>query len=252
MIAGYDGWLLCLLIVAGIGAGFINTVAGGGSLRTLPALMLLGLPANMANASNRLCIVAQSMSGAYGFYREGKLEPRSVGPILLPTAAGAGLGSLLASRAPNEILRPVLLGTLVLVALLMAFVPRALADDHEQRQPVGARAAMGLFAAGLYGGFIQAGVGFVLLSVIGGVLRYDLVRANALKLACTIVFGVVALAIFVAAGQVVWFPAAVLAAATVVGSQLGVRFALKADGRTIRRIVLVCVVLSVVAIVLRG
>ena len=96
-----------------------------------------------------------------------------------------------------------------------------------------------------------AGVGFVLLAVLGGVLRYDILRANALKLVCTLVFGVVALGVFVWAGQVDWLPAAVLAVATVIGSQLGVRFALDIDKRVLKRIVLVCVVVSCVVAFLR-
>lgn len=124
-----------------------------------------------------------------------------------------------------------------------------LADEDEEpgRPWKDPRALLGLFGAGLYGGFVQAGVGFVLLAVLGGVLRYDAVRANALKLVCTLLFGTVALGIFVYAGQVVWVPAVVLAVGTVIGSQLGVRFAVKANPKVIRAIIFVCVVATCVA-----
>ncbi len=242
---------LGLVAVAGIAAGFVNTMAGGGSLLTLPALMLLGLPADVANGTNRLSVVTQSVSGVWLFRRSGKIELKRAGGVLLPTLVGSAVGALVASRVPAAVLEPVLLGTLVTVALLTAFAPNAVAPEGEQPRPVGWRGGLGLFGAGLYGGFIQAGVGFVLLGVLGGLLRYDLVRANALKLVCTAIFGVVALGIFVAAGQVSWVPAVVLAVATVVGSQLGVRFALEVEAKVLRRVVLVAVIASCVAALFR-
>ncbi|HHH31198.1 MAG TPA: sulfite exporter TauE/SafE family protein [Polyangiaceae bacterium] len=226
-------------------------MAGGGSLLTLPALILIGLPADVANGTNRLSIVTQSASGVWLFHRSGKLRWGSVGGVVLPTLLGSAIGALVASRVAAAVLEPVLLATLVTVALLTAFAPNIVAPEGEEARSVGWRGGLGLFGAGLYGGFIQAGVGFVLLGVLGGLLRYDLVRANALKLVCTAIFGVVALGIFVSAGQVSWIPAVVLAAATVVGSQLGVRFALEVETRVLRRIVLVAVLASCVAALFR-
>src|SRR5690606_10045595 len=109
-----------------------------------------------------------------------------------------------------------------------------------------------LLAAGFYGGFAQAGVGFLLLAALGGALGYDLVRANALKLACTLVFGVVALAVFVVAGQVEWLPGVLLAACTALGSQLGVRFAIDVRQDVLRWIVLACVIATCAAALVKG
>lgn len=243
-----------VLVVAGVAAGFINTVAGGGSLMTLPALMLLGLPAGVANGSNRLAVVAQSISGVVAYRRAGKLDDARVLPVIAPTVVGAACGAGVAAYSPDWLLEPVLLGTLVVMALVLLLRPKIGAPDEDE-EPLTFRerpwAIAGLFGAGLYGGFIQAGVGFVLLAVLAGMLRMDLVRANALKLVCTLTFGVVALGIFVFADQVAWVEASVLAVATVVGSQLGVRFAVKASAKMLRAIVFVTVVASVIAIVLR-
>jgi hypothetical protein len=244
--------ILALLVLAGVVAGFINTMAGGGSLLTLPALMLFGLPADVANGTNRLSVLSQSLSGALLFHKENKVERGALWRVLAPTASGSLLGALVASRVPPEVLEPVLLATMVAIALAIAFRPAwVTAKEDEEPRPVDARAFLGLFAAGLYGGFIQAGVGFVLLSVLGGLLRYDLVRANALKLVCTTVFGVVALGVFVLADQVRWVPGAVLAVATVIGSQIGVRYALKVAPRVLRRILLACVIAFCAAVVFR-
>jgi len=243
------------LAVAGISAGFLNTMAGGGSLLTLPALMLLGLPADQANATNRLSVLSQSLSGVWAFHRGGRLDVSAIAPILVPTMTAALAGSLVAAQVPAAILRYVLLGTMVAMAALMVLRPQAVTATEDegprwdQRRLAG---WAGLFGAGLYGGFVQAGVGFLLLGVLGGVLRYDLVRANALKLVCTGVFGAVALAVFAVAGQVVWLPAALLAGYTVIGSQLGVRFALHVRAVVIRWIIFAAVVATCAAALLKG
>jgi hypothetical protein len=241
------------LLAAGVAAGFVNTMAGGGSLLTLPALMLLGLPANVANGTNRLAIVTQSLSGVISFHREGKLHTAAVLPVAAPTIVGALAGAGVAAIAPAEILKPVLLGTMIVMALLMVVRSQAIvpAEDEEPRSAWRHPASLlGLFAAGLYGGFVQAGVGFVLLAVLGGLLRYDVVRANALKLVCTLLFSVPALAIFAIADQVEWIPAAILAVGTVIGSQLGVRFAVKARSRAVHGIIFVAVVATCVGALL--
>ena len=241
--------------VAGIAAGFLNTMAGGGSMLTLPALMLLGLPADLANGTNRLSIVSQSLSGVWGFRRAGKLDEAAILPILVPTIVGTLAGSIAASVVPVELLKYALLGTMVAMALVMLVWPDVVGTSEGGeplnlwRSPAG---LIGMFGAGLYAGFVQAGVGFVLIAVIGGVLRYDIVATNALKLVCTLVFGVVALGVFAVADQVVWLPAVLLAVYTVIGSQLGVRFALHVPGTVIRWIIFVAVVASCVGAYLKA
>jgi hypothetical protein len=250
-----DEWIgmHAALFAAGLGAGFLNVMAGGGSLLTLPVLMLLGLPADVANGTNRLSIVSQSLSGMLGYHRGRALDHRSILRVLVPTSLGSLGGALLASRVPVRALELVLLGAMVATALLVALVPRLFAAqrDSEPRWDRRAASFLGLFGAGLYGGFVQAGVGFLLLGVLGGVIRYDMVRANALKLVCTLVFGAVALVVFTGAGQVDWLLAGLLAGYTVIGSLLGVRFALRVDHRVLRWILFVAVLASCVAAYLR-
>lgn len=240
-------WLtFSLLIASGVLAGFINTLAGGGSLLTLPALMLLGMPADMANGTNRVAVLLQSLEGMRGFHGHGKLARAAIVPILVPTLAGSLVGALVASYLPTSLLEPVLLTTLMVMAVIMVFRPGVVAPDPEEQPrsleqtPVGYR---WLFAAGLYGGFIQAGVGFVLITAIAGVLRYDLVRANALKLTCTAVFGAMSLIVFASRGQVLWLPGLVLASGTVLGVWLSVRVAVRISQRLLRWLLLVMVLL---------
>ncbi len=249
-----DSLKLAVLVMAGIVAGFVNTFAGGGSMLTLPALMLLGLPADVANGSNRLAVVSQTLAGLRGFRRAGKLDPTSVLPIVAPTVLGAAIGAWVAIEAlPRNWVKPVLLGAMLTMALVMLLAPRTLAPPEGElrnlrQEPL---AVVGLFLAGVYGGFVQAGVGFVLLAVLGGLLRYDLVRANALKLATVLVFGSVALVLFVRAGQVDWQAATLLALSTVLGAQLGVRFALRVRPEVLRYVVFAGVLASSLGAFLR-
>jgi uncharacterized membrane protein YfcA len=250
-----DAILHIALAGAGIGAGFINTIAGGGSMLTLPALMLLGLPANLANGTNRLSIISQSVSGAWAFHRSGRLDTSGIARVVVPTVVGSAIGAAVASQVPEAILKYVLLGTMMTMALVLAVHPRAVTapEGSEPRFAERRLAAFGgLFVAGLYAGFVQAGVGFVLLSVLGGIIGYDVVRANALKLVCTLIFGIVATGVFVAADQVVWDFGLLLAGYTVIGSQLGVRFALKVRQDVIRWIIFVAVVATCVAALVKG
>lgn len=248
------GWPLLILLLAGLGAGFINTMAGGGSMLTLPALMLLGMPADLANGSNRLAVISQSLAGVASFRRAGKLDTGNIAPILLPTILGALVGAWLAAIVPTKYLEPALLGTMLIMATIIVLRPSVMDPDEDElpgnlwRSPKG---LLGLLFAGVYAGFVQAGVGFVLLTVLSGVLRYDLVRANALKLVCTLVFGVVACGVFAWYGQIAWVPGLVLAVAAVIGSLLGVRFALDVDKKVLRWIVFVMIVAMIVAVFLR-
>jgi uncharacterized membrane protein YfcA len=244
---------LAILAAAGVLATVVNVIAGGGGMIVMPALMALGLPADVANGTYRLGVVTQSLSGTAALRRHGKLETDSIVPILIPTIAGAVIGALLATWIPRETLKPVMLTTMIVMAALIAFRKRTLVPpEGPPLSPKDApRSLIGLFVSGLYAGFIQAGVGFLLLGVLVGTLRYDLIHANALKLVVTLAFGVVALAIFAWAGLVSWTPAAVLAVASIFGARLGVRVMLRVPADALRWFVFLCVVATCIVAWLR-
>ncbi len=237
---------LAILAVAGVLATVINVMAGGGGMIVLPALMALGLPADVANGTYRLGVVTQSVAGTAAFHRHGKLDSASIVPILIPTILGAVCGALLATWIPRELLKPIMLVTMIAMAALIVFRKQTLIPgDGAPLTPRDLpRSNVGLFLAGVYGGFIQAGVGFLLLGVLVGTLRHDLITANALKLVVTLAFGTVSLGIFVWAGMVSWTPAVILAASSIVGARLGVRLVMKVPATGLRWFVFVCVVLT--------
>jgi len=238
-----------LLVASGIAAGFVNTMAGGGSVFTVPALMLLGMPADVANGTNRIGVLMQSVAGVRGFRKYGKLDQSALLPIPLPTVTGSLLGSLVASYLPPDILKPVLLGTMLAMTLLVVLRPSTFPTTAEQPFAISDKPAANvwLFVAGVYGGFVQAGVGFILLTALAGVLRYDLVRANAMKMVCSLAFTLVALAIFLYFDQVRWMPGLILAAGNMLGTWITVRFAVKAKQSTIKWFLFVMTLCSCIA-----
>ena len=180
---------------------------------SVPALMMMGMPADHANGSNRLSVALLSLAGIKGFDQEGRLERDALLPMMIPTVIGGLSGALLSAWMDPGFLKPALLGAMIAMALAMLIFPDAVSPAEGvqaslRERPVG---ALMLFGAAFYGGFAQAGVGFLLIGAFAIGLRYDLLRANALKLVCTAVFGAVSLAVFTLAGDVDWIPAMILA-----------------------------------------
>lgn len=226
-----------LLMVTGFLAGIINTLAGGGSNLTLPALMVMGMPAEVANATNRVGVLLQNLVGVRGFKKHGKLETDDTVPILIPSIIGGLLGAAAAAYAPSVWIKPLLLGTMLAMALVMLIRPSVVAPEPGTpcRKVKNTPASWwGLGLAGFYGGFVQAGVGFVLLAALAGTLRYDLVRANALKMLCTLVFTLASVILFAAEGLILWLPGLILALGTMFGAHIAVKMAIKAKPETLK------------------
>jgi uncharacterized membrane protein YfcA len=174
--------------------------------------------------------------------------------VLLPALAGSLAGAWLAARVPAEVLKPILLATLVLIAGTLAWSPDALLvrGDAVPLDPRARPIAIpGLFLIGLYAGFVQVGVGIFLLLFLGSVLRYDLVLGNALKSLLVAAVTVAALAVFVVERQVWWLPGVLMSVAMVAGARLGVHVALTHGHDAIRKVLFVAVLASCVAAALR-
>lgn len=226
--AGASYWLL--LLITGLLAGVINTLAGGGSNLTIPALMVMGMPADVANATNRVGVFFQTLVAAIGFRRIGKLARADSVDVVVPTLIGSVIGAVLAVILPLWLLKPLLLSTMIAVALIILLRPSVISpspDELTYRVADKPQSFWLLLLAGVYGGFVQAGVGFILILTIAGVLRFDLVRTNALKVVATLAFTSLSLLVFVAFDLVVWMPGLVLACGTMVGAWLAVKLSLK-------------------------
>ena len=235
-----------LLIIAGFVAGFVNTLAGSGSAVTLPALIFLGLPAGVANGTNRVAILLQNVAAVASFRRDRVLDTRGSLWLALPAVLGSLIGAQISLGLDEELLRRVV-GAVMLVMLLVILLRPERWLQGTLRQMNGRPALKHLllfFAIGMYGGFIQVGVGiFLLVGLVLG-LGYDLVRANAVKVAVVLALTLVALAVFVANARVVWREGIVLAIGSTAGAWVGARFAVEGGAVWVRRLLIAILLFS--------
>jgi uncharacterized protein len=238
---------IILLLVTGLVAGFINTVAGGGSSITLPVMIFLGLPSNVANGTNRIAILLQSIAGVGTFSRNRVMAFTEGGRLALPSAAGALAGALIAVRLDEQVMKWVVIGVMVMVLLLVIFKPEVWLRDHTAIARAKNRFLQLLifFGIGFYGGFIQVGVGFLLLA--GLVLGYgfDLVKGNALKVLIVMVYTIIALIVFIVSSKVNLMFGLILGAGSMIGAWLGAKFTIKGGARYVRYFLIIVLMLMI-------
>ncbi len=232
-----------LLFLAGIAAGFVNVSAGGGSFLTIPLLIILGgLPATAANASNRVAILLQNVIAARNFRRHGFRDIRQGIKLGLSAMVGAVIGSMIALDVPENVFRTILSVIMVLALAVILHTNRKKCAEHiyqQLRHPV--LQIFMFFFIGIYGGFIQAGTGYLVicsLSIIGGL---SLVKTNSLKTIIIAAYLVPSVLIFLLNGEIRWFPALVLASGTSIGGWFGSTFAIRKGDRWIKIILVVAI-----------
>jgi uncharacterized membrane protein YfcA len=228
-----------LLVGAGLVAGFVNTVAGGGSVVSIPVLvMAFHGDANLANGTNRVAILLQNVAAVTAFQKGKKVPWRRVLPVLPAVLIGALGGAWLGTVVHPEAMRKVFAFVIVLVAASVLVKPSKWLGGTEARLREPWRTLVFL-AAGFYGGFVQAGVGFLLLAglVLGGGL--DLVKGNAAKLVLVLLYTPLALVLFATADKVDLTAGLVLAAGNVGGALLATTLAVKKGAGWIRWVLVV-------------
>jgi hypothetical protein len=233
-------------MAAGLAAGFINVLAGNGSLISLPALIFIGLPPGVANATNRVSIVFQNLVGGTSFYRQGKLDTRGALTLSIPMVVGSAIGALIAVDVNDQVFQRVLAVAMIAMLALMLLRP----ERWIMGKPGAVTTHLTLarfiifFAIGVYGGFLQAGVGIFLLVALVLEVGYDVIRANAVKIVVTLASAMVSLAIFSANLKVNWTAGLVLACGSMTGAWLASRFAADKGAAWVRWFVIVVVVAS--------
>ena len=234
------------LFAVGFVAAVINVIAAGGSFLTLPLLILLGLPATAANGTNRVGVLAQNASAVVGFHRHDALPLRWALGVSAPTVAGAALGVWGALHIPEVAFRRILSLIMLAVALGTLLHRRVRGETRATPHRPGHPAMIaGFFATGVYGGFIQAGVGFlaIAMTTIAGL---DLVRGNAVKVFTVMLLTLLSLAVFAGTGHVHWPAGVALAVGNLLGAIVGVRLAVLKGQRWLEHAVTVTIVVFAV------
>jgi len=244
------GFLLYAAVpVVGFIAGFVNTLAGSGSLITLPILILLGLPANVANGTNRVGLLVQNIVSVATFRRRGALEFAGSAKLVAPAVAGAFVGAALAVDLDEALLNRTI-GILMLLMLGVIIArPRRWLEAHADGSSINYVWQLPLyFGIGVYCGFIQAGAGIFLLAglVLGS--GFDLVRGNAMKNLIVLIVTIAALAVFVINDQVRWGLGFLLASGNAAGAWVGAHMAVSRGASFVRWVLIVIITLSAIAL----
>lgn len=248
-IVPLEWWQLGLLVLAGLCAGVINTLAGGGSLLTLPLMLWIGLPAPVANASNRISLILQNVSGSTHFHRNGRLHWPTAALLSACAVPAALLGAWVAIDVDERLFRRILVAVLLVSVVVVA---RGRGHGGDLAEPVHrVRLSLGFAAAGFYAGFIQAGLGFALLALLHGVGQLDMVRSNAIKVAVVLACQLAALAVFSVADTVDWTAGLALAVGSATGAALAVRLQIRRGSAWVKRVVLVLLVAFALVLVLQ-
>ncbi len=245
----HNPWLLAAVPIVGVVAGFINTLAGSGSLITLPVLILLGLPANVANGTNRVGVLIQNVVAVTTFARRGALPVRGSAWPVVAALAGAVIGAQLAVDIDEALMRRVI-GILMLVMLaIMVARPERWLKERTDRTSVNPFIQVPVFfAIGAYGGFVQAGVGIFLLAGLVLGAGFNLVGANAVKNLVVLVFTAAALVVFVLNDQVRWQYGLLLAAGQGLGAWVAARMAVARGAKFVQWVLIGILVLSAAAL----
>ncbi|MEE4215310.1 MAG: sulfite exporter TauE/SafE family protein [Bacteroidales bacterium] len=238
------------IIAVGIIAGFINVMAGSGSLLTLPLLMFLGLPANVANGTNRIAIFLQNVVAVGSFKKQKVFEYKEGLWLVIPATAGSLIGALLAVNFNERILSLFIGGLLIFMFFIILLKPERWLREKSGSVDGSPRfwRIVIFFFIGIYGGFIQAGVGFFLLAGLVLAVGADLVKANALKVFIILIYTGFALVIFFINGQVDLRVGLILAVGNMLGAWIGARTAVSWGPKFVRIILLLAVFVSALKI----
>jgi uncharacterized membrane protein YfcA len=233
-----------LIILTGFIGAFLNTVGGGGSLFTVPLLTFIGLPITSANATNRVALLVQNFFAVGGFRSKKVALPWPYSLYLgLATLAGGVIGALLASRIQDELFNKIFAGVMIISVFFILFNPKRSKGEEKltfKSQVIG---SICFFFLGIYGGFVQAGIGFLILAVLSVVNNLDLVTSNYVKVFSAIVYTAASVVVFALEGKIHWATAGILAIGMAWGGWFASRWSVDKGEVWIKRVMVVSIIL---------
>ena len=230
--------ILVLVFIAGIAEGFINVIAGGGSMLTLPLLISSGIESSVANGSNRVAILAQNIFAIKGFKSNGYKIKKAHIILGLCAAVGALLGSMLAVDIEDSLFNKILAILLVLFIIYSLLKPKYnnLIEDIKSNKLI--LNCIVFFFIGIYGGFIQAGVGLIIMGSLSIINQLNIHKINSIKVVVVAVYTVIALGTFIYFDQISWTHGLILAAGNSIGGYIAGKYSLIIPEQYVRRAVL--------------
>ncbi len=229
-----------ILFIVGAVAAFINVTAGGGSSLTLPALIFLGLDASVANGTNRVAIIFQNLSAVYSFKREKYYELKNSLILSLLSLPGAIAGAVFAVKISNEAFEKVL-GIIMILIIVTMIIPQKREKIVTADFRVDWKVVLSMLLIGFYGGFLQVGVGFIIMALLHNLLKLDLIRVNMHKVFIVFIFTIPALLIFIFTNNVNWFYGLSLSAGNALGGWWGAKLSVKKGEKFIRAVLIISI-----------
>jgi len=242
-----------LVLGTGFVVGFINTLAGSGSLLTLPLLIWLGLDPLTANGTNRIAILMQGATGVAAFHRRGLFRYRHDMRYILPAVIGSIPGALIATDLNAAAMQRVIAVVMLMMLVVMMVNPQK--RFAGVKHPFSGKMVLLVivfFFIGMYGGFIQAGVGIFILAGLSLLDNMDLLRANAVKVLITMIFTIAVIPVFLLHGQVNWFYGILLGTGSVAGTLVSVRMAIKRGTPFLKGVLYAVIIATAVYMFLRN
>jgi uncharacterized membrane protein YfcA len=234
---------IILLIISGILVGFINTLAGGGSIVSLSVLMILGLPPGLANGTNRIGIAIQTFTAAANFKKQKVLPVKKALLLSIPAIAGSIIGSWIAVDI-NEDAFKTAIGIIMLVMMIfIVFNPQKYIYGRKDiiKKPLKPWVFIVFFFLGIYGGFLHMGIGYFLLATIVLGTGYDLVKANAMKVLIILIYTPFTLAVFIFNNQIDWSYGLLLSLGTVIGAFIASNMAVKKGVAFVKWVIIIVI-----------
>ncbi len=239
---------IIVLICVGFIAGSINALAGGGSLLTLPILIFLGLPPNIANGTNRIAILFQNIFTTAGFKSKGIITfPFSI-YLGVSALVGSLIGAQIAVDIKGETFNKILAIIMVIIVVYMVLQSKR-KQENTIEKIVGKHLWLSVvlfFFVGIYGGFIQAGVGFIMLLILSSVNNLSLVKSNAIKVTVVLIYTVSAVMVFAYNDKINWRIGLTLAIGNALGGWLASRWSVKKGDGLIRKFLIVMIVIMAI------
>lgn len=232
-----------ILFLVGSAAGFLNVMAGGGSTLTLPTLIFLGLDASLANGTNRVAIFVQNISAIYSFKREKYQQFGLSFKLSLFTLPGAIAGALLAVKIDDALFQKIL-GVIMIGIIVSMLIPKSKIDfSNNEDKKIKWTVAVAMIGIGFYGGFLQVGVGFILMAALHYLLRFNLVFVNMHKVFIVLIYTIPALAIFIFTDNVNWVFGLSLAAGNALGGWWAAKYSVKKGEKIIKGILIGAIII---------
>ncbi len=233
-----------LLFVIGAVAAVINVNAGGGSSLTLPALIFLGLDSATANGTNRIAILMQNLSSSYAFKKENYQQFNMSMKLSLITLPGAIAGALVAIKISDELFHTIL-GIIMIAITITMILPssRSKATDDNENKKITIPLFITFVAVGFYGGFIQIGIGFILMAILNKAMNFSLIYVNMHKVFIILILTIPALLIFIISGNVNWYWGVSLGLGNALGGWWGTKHSIKKGDKFIKGVLSIAILI---------